>query len=39
MAEIEKVNVLGIGVSANDQNRARDFLFDAVPQGKRGYVT
>lgn len=37
--EIRKVNVLGIGVSVIDQDRARDFLFDAVRQGKRGYVT
>lgn len=37
--QIERVNVLGVGVSVIDQNRARDFLFDAVRQGKRGYVT
>jgi N-acetylglucosaminyldiphosphoundecaprenol N-acetyl-beta-D-mannosaminyltransferase len=33
------VNVLGVGVSVLDQERAREFLFDAVRQGKRGYVT
>jgi N-acetylglucosaminyldiphosphoundecaprenol N-acetyl-beta-D-mannosaminyltransferase len=37
--EIEKVNVLGVGVSVIDQKRAREFLFDTVRQGKRGYVT
>ena len=37
--EIQKVNVLGIGVSVLDQDRARDFLFETVRQGKRGYVT
>ena len=37
--EIRKVNVLGVGVSVLDQDRARDFLFDAIRQGKRGYVT
>ena len=37
--EIRKVNVLGVGVSVIDQDRARHFLFDAVRQGKRGYVT
>ena len=36
--EIEKVNVLGVGISVLDQDRARDFLFDAVRQGRRGYV-
>ena len=36
--EIHKINVLGVGVSVLDQDRARDFLFDAVRQGKRGYV-
>jgi len=37
--EITKVNVLGVGVSVLDQDRAREFLFDALRQGKRGYVT
>ena len=37
--EIEKVNVLGVGISVIDQDRAREFLFDAVRNGKRGYVT
>jgi len=37
--EIERVNVLGVGISDLDQNRAREFLFDAVEAGKRGYVT
>ena len=37
--EIRKVNVLGVGVSVLDQDRARDFLFDTIRQGKRGYVT
>src|ERR1700757_553260 len=36
--EIEKVNVLGVGISVLDQDRAREFLFDAVRQGRRGYV-
>lgn len=37
--EIQRVNVLGVGVSDLDQDRAREFLFDAVENGKRGYVT
>jgi N-acetylglucosaminyldiphosphoundecaprenol N-acetyl-beta-D-mannosaminyltransferase len=36
--EIEKVNVLGVGISVLDQDRAREFLFEAVRQGRRGYV-
>src|SRR5438477_6862171 len=36
--EIEKVNVLGVGISVLDQDRAREFLFDAVRKGRRGYV-
>src|SRR5205807_5388581 len=32
-------NVLGVGISVLDQDRAREFLFDAVRTGKRGYVT
>lgn len=37
--EVKKVNVLGIGVSDLDQKRAREFLFDALVRGQRGYVT
>jgi N-acetylglucosaminyldiphosphoundecaprenol N-acetyl-beta-D-mannosaminyltransferase len=37
--EIERVNVLGVGISVLDQARAREFLFDAVQSGQRGYVT
>ncbi|MDQ2824410.1 MAG: WecB/TagA/CpsF family glycosyltransferase, partial [Verrucomicrobiota bacterium] len=37
--EIEKVNVLGVGISVLNQDRAREFLFDAVQSGRRGYVT
>jgi N-acetylglucosaminyldiphosphoundecaprenol N-acetyl-beta-D-mannosaminyltransferase len=37
--EIQKVNALGIGISVIDQDRAREFLFDAARNGKRGYVT
>src|SRR5436309_1367486 len=37
--EIEKVNVLGIGISVLDQDRAREFLFETVHNGRRGYVT
>jgi len=37
--EIEKVNVLGVNVSVLDQERAREFLFQAVRAGRRGYVT
>jgi N-acetylglucosaminyldiphosphoundecaprenol N-acetyl-beta-D-mannosaminyltransferase len=38
VTEIKKVNVLGVGISVLDQDRAREFLFDAVRQGRRGYV-
>src|SRR4030081_1622447 len=37
--EIEKVNVLGVAISVLDQDRAREFLFQAVREGRRGYVT
>ena len=37
--EVEKVNVLGVGISVLDQDRAREFLFDVVRNGRRGYVT
>ena len=37
--EIERVNVLGVGVSVLDQERARRYLFDAARNGTRGYVT
>jgi N-acetylglucosaminyldiphosphoundecaprenol N-acetyl-beta-D-mannosaminyltransferase len=36
--KVEKVNVLGVGVSVLDQDRAREFLFDALRAGERGYV-
>jgi N-acetylglucosaminyldiphosphoundecaprenol N-acetyl-beta-D-mannosaminyltransferase len=36
--EIEKINVLGVGISVLDQDRTREFLFDAVRQGRHGYV-
>lgn len=32
------VNVLGVGISVLDQERAREFLFDAARTGARGYV-
>ena len=37
--EVEKVNVLGVGISVLDQDRAREFLFEALQNGSRGYVT
>jgi N-acetylglucosaminyldiphosphoundecaprenol N-acetyl-beta-D-mannosaminyltransferase len=37
--EIQRVNVLGVGVSVIDQDRARNFLFEAIRHGRRGYVT
>jgi N-acetylglucosaminyldiphosphoundecaprenol N-acetyl-beta-D-mannosaminyltransferase len=37
--EVEKVNVLGVGISVLDQERTREFLFRAVREGRRGYVT
>ena len=39
MRGVERVNVLGVGVSVLDQNRAREFLFETLDQGRRGYVT
>ena len=36
--EAEKCNVLGVGISVIDQTRARDILFDAVRNRRRGYV-
>jgi N-acetylglucosaminyldiphosphoundecaprenol N-acetyl-beta-D-mannosaminyltransferase len=36
---VERANVLGIGVSVIDQDSAREFLFDAARDGRRGYVT
>ena len=36
--EVPKINVLGVGISVLDQARAREFLFEAVRQGRRGYV-
>lgn len=35
---IERVNVLGVEISVLDQDRAREFLFEAVRRGNRGYV-
>ena len=37
--QIETVNVLGVDISVLDQERAREFLFAAVRDGRRGYVT
>ncbi|MEP6685487.1 MAG: WecB/TagA/CpsF family glycosyltransferase [Verrucomicrobiota bacterium] len=37
--QIETVNVLGVGISVLDQERVREFLFAAVREGTRGYVT
>jgi N-acetylglucosaminyldiphosphoundecaprenol N-acetyl-beta-D-mannosaminyltransferase len=37
--EVEKANVLGIGISVIDQARARELLFAAAAAGERGYVT
>lgn len=31
--------MLGVGISVIDQHRAREFLFDALRNGRRGYVT
>lgn len=39
MMEIETVNVLGVGISVLDQDRAREFLFQTLREGRRGYVT
>jgi N-acetylglucosaminyldiphosphoundecaprenol N-acetyl-beta-D-mannosaminyltransferase len=36
--DIEKVNVLGVGISVLDQDRAREFLFQTLREGRRGYV-
>src|SRR5437870_1085979 len=36
--QIERVNVLGVGISVLDQDRAREFLFEAAREGRRGYV-
>ncbi|HXX43029.1 MAG TPA: WecB/TagA/CpsF family glycosyltransferase [Chthoniobacterales bacterium] len=36
---VEKLDVLGVGVSVLDQDRARDFLFSAARSDTRGYVT
>jgi N-acetylglucosaminyldiphosphoundecaprenol N-acetyl-beta-D-mannosaminyltransferase len=36
--EIQKVNVLGVGISVLDQDRAREFLFQTLREGRRGYV-
>ncbi len=37
--DIEKVNVLGVGISVLDQDRAREFLLRTLREGRRGYVT
>jgi N-acetylglucosaminyldiphosphoundecaprenol N-acetyl-beta-D-mannosaminyltransferase len=37
--EVEKTNILGVGISVLDQDRAREFLFKAARNGRRGYVT
>ena len=37
--EVERINVLGVGISVLDQDRAREVLFEAVREGRRGYVT
>jgi N-acetylglucosaminyldiphosphoundecaprenol N-acetyl-beta-D-mannosaminyltransferase len=37
--QIETVNVLGVEISVLDQGRAREFLFAAVRDRRRGYVT
>src|ERR1700730_13262482 len=37
--EIERVDVLGVGISVLDQDRAREFVFQAVREGHRGYIT
>ena len=36
--EVERANVLGVGISVLDQARAREFLFRALRDGRRGYV-
>lgn len=36
---VERVNVLGVGLSVINQDRARAILFDAARRGRRGYVT
>src|ERR1700737_3210666 len=37
--QIEQFKVLGVNISVLDQGRAREFLFEAVRKGERGYVT
>ena len=37
--EVERFNVLGVGISVLNQDSAREFLFQAVREGRRGYVT
>jgi N-acetylglucosaminyldiphosphoundecaprenol N-acetyl-beta-D-mannosaminyltransferase len=36
--ELERVNVLGVGLSVLNQDKAREILFAAARDGKRGYV-
>jgi N-acetylglucosaminyldiphosphoundecaprenol N-acetyl-beta-D-mannosaminyltransferase len=38
MATLRTVDVLGVRISVVDQERARDILFEAVRNGRRGYV-
>ena len=35
----ERINVLGVGINVLDQKRARELLFAAVRENRRGYVT
>jgi N-acetylglucosaminyldiphosphoundecaprenol N-acetyl-beta-D-mannosaminyltransferase len=37
--EIEQFKVLGVNINVLDQERTREFLFDTVREGRRGYVT
>jgi N-acetylglucosaminyldiphosphoundecaprenol N-acetyl-beta-D-mannosaminyltransferase len=39
MTSLPTVDVLGVRISVIDQERAREVLFDAVRNGRRGYVT
>lgn len=36
---IEQFKALGVDISVLDQDRAREFLFETVREGRRGYVT
>jgi len=37
--QIERFKVLGINIGVLDQERTREFLFETVREGRRGYVT